>query len=331
MTRHSKRNTSLAFFTAYERQLLEYGTKRRRLGKESFREYDACHLCLARARDPVTCPDEGHLFCRECILESLLAQRKEVKRLQKEFQKRLQEHEAKEKLDNDEAQQRTVEEFELVQAGLAVAAGATKDGSNPAPLRASEPNHSKKRPFKLDEEDMLKAAVAERESHKKAFLEEKAALAKSELRSYWLPSLTPGLESNSDTSSGRMPKLNPICPASGIDSTHELTLKSLVTVEFSEDKNTMTGQGEPQRICPSCKKGLSNGLSGYLAIGCGHVCCKGCVEKFIRESGQCFVCGDFFKNEKGQGGLIEMKGEGTSYAAKGNALAVSKGVAFQGG
>lgn len=34
------------------------------------RRFDACTLCLQRARDPVAC-QKGHLFCRECVLTDL--------------------------------------------------------------------------------------------------------------------------------------------------------------------------------------------------------------------------------------------------------------------
>lgn len=34
------------------------------------RRFDACALCLNRARDPVACQD-GHLFCKECIYTDL--------------------------------------------------------------------------------------------------------------------------------------------------------------------------------------------------------------------------------------------------------------------
>lgn len=41
-----------------------------RLGNESMRRFDACALCLQRARDPVAC-HKGHLFCKECALTDL--------------------------------------------------------------------------------------------------------------------------------------------------------------------------------------------------------------------------------------------------------------------
>lgn len=86
MTKHSKNNTASSVFSYAERQKAEYGTKRvrllrslnpptelsrqQRLGNESMRNFDACALCLQRAREPTAC-DEGHLFCKECVYSDL--------------------------------------------------------------------------------------------------------------------------------------------------------------------------------------------------------------------------------------------------------------------
>lgn len=37
------------------------------------RNFDACALCLQRARDPIAC-DHGHLFCKECAYADLRMQ-----------------------------------------------------------------------------------------------------------------------------------------------------------------------------------------------------------------------------------------------------------------
>jgi nitric oxide synthase-interacting protein len=42
----------------------------KRLGNESMRRFDACVLCLNRAREPLAC-NEGHLFCKECVYTDL--------------------------------------------------------------------------------------------------------------------------------------------------------------------------------------------------------------------------------------------------------------------
>ena len=77
--RHSKNNNDLAFFTYEEKRKLGYGTQRERLGKDSIKPFDACCLCLKPLIGPLCCP-KGHTFCKECILECLLSQKKDIKR-----------------------------------------------------------------------------------------------------------------------------------------------------------------------------------------------------------------------------------------------------------
>ncbi|KAJ0017340.1 hypothetical protein Pint_10793 [Pistacia integerrima] len=77
--RHSKNNNDLAFFTYDEKRKLGYGTQKERLGKDSIKPFDACCLCLKPFIDPMCC-QKGHVFCKECILECLLAQKKDIQR-----------------------------------------------------------------------------------------------------------------------------------------------------------------------------------------------------------------------------------------------------------
>lgn len=118
---HSKRNTSLPHFTSYERSLLRstWGTQRTRLSRESFLPFGSCQLCLQPARAPVVaCAANGDLFCRECAISDLLAQRKEIKRLEKlreEARKRVAEDDAQVA---EQVRERELKEFELVSMGI---------------------------------------------------------------------------------------------------------------------------------------------------------------------------------------------------------------------
>jgi hypothetical protein len=77
MTRHSKNNNALAVFTYQEKLKLKnvYGTLETRVGRDSMKPVDSCSLCIAKARNPVCC-DKGHVYCKECILDSILQQKK---------------------------------------------------------------------------------------------------------------------------------------------------------------------------------------------------------------------------------------------------------------
>ncbi|KAF9207352.1 hypothetical protein BGZ59_011185 [Podila verticillata] len=117
MSRHSKNNTARGHFTYAEMQMLDYGTKKQRLGRDSMRDFDACFLCLQTARDPVCCL-EGHLSCKECIYENILAQKLEIERQTKLLA--LQEAQAQKEQEQKEelAQQIILNEFEKSHMGV---------------------------------------------------------------------------------------------------------------------------------------------------------------------------------------------------------------------
>lgn len=153
--------------------------------------------------------------------------------------------------------------------------------------------------------------------------------------------------------------MSPVCPASQADKPHNYSLHTLVEVKFTEEKDGATKT--TQRICPSCKKALSNTSKAMLAKPCGHVLCKTCVSKFMTPTGvhdphapdvdqnrvACYVCEAVLTERKGKvaksgnepkikaekekikPGLVEIKCEGTGFAGGGKAIVESEGVSFQ--
>ena len=119
---HSKRNTSLAFFTSYERSLLRnsWGSQSTRLARDSFLPFGSCRLCLLSARDPVACSggSKADIFCRECALNDLVAQRKEIKRQEQEWEDREVEKGEEEKIAREEEARRELEKFERTAQGF---------------------------------------------------------------------------------------------------------------------------------------------------------------------------------------------------------------------
>ncbi|RAH50048.1 putative RING finger domain protein [Aspergillus brunneoviolaceus CBS 621.78] len=285
---HSKRNTSLPHFTAYERSLLRsaWGTKRSVIGRDSFLPFGSCRLCLRPARAPVVaCATAGDLFCRECAISDLLAQRQEIKRLEKsreEARKRLAEEEARAL---EEVKGRELREFERVSMGLE-AAGASSVGAGKVQKAvarkvekevgaAVDGEGKRKKVFALDEKIVAKVAREEQERLREELRREKDA--KSALPSFWVPSLTPSTDPD-EIAANKTVKLTPICPASTESNKHGYSLKALVDVHFTEEKGS---GGETTRVCPSCKKTFTNGLKAMLTKPCGHVICQPCVNKFM--------------------------------------------------
>ncbi|OJD16765.1 hypothetical protein AJ78_03103 [Emergomyces pasteurianus Ep9510] len=363
---HSKRNTSLPHFTSYERSLLRstWGTQRTRLSRESFLPFSSCRLCLLPARAPVVaCATNGDIFCRECAVNDLLAQRKEIKRLEKERELAERDKEEGEGRLAEEARERELREFEMVSMGLEQRKrkldaerdwGGGGDGSPNGELA-----RKRRKGFELDEETMRNIAQEEREKVRREIEREKSESSKSQLPSFWVPSLTP---STSNSPHDAKPvKLAPLCPASTPENKHNYSLKGLVNVNFTEDKDDQSG--ETIRICPSCKKGLSNGVKAILTKPCGHVICKPCVDKFMtphqtpdphdtdRKDKEmhgrvlCYVCetdvterraikepkeGKKDKDkDKIRPGLVTINSEGTGFAGGGVNMAKKAGTAFQ--
>lgn len=286
---HSKRNTSLPHFTSYERDLLRttWGTQRTRLSRDSFLPFGSCRLCLEPARPPVVaCATNGDLFCRECAINDLLAQRKEIKRLEREREEARRRLEEEEALTLEEARTRELREFELVSMGLEAtngAAGKKRKAEESEAIaafrqREVEIDGKRRKVFELNEEEMKRAARLEQERLKSELKKEKLE-NKSALPSFWVPSQTP--DTNAFEAAASKPvKLAPICPGSGESNRHTYSLKLLVDVHFTEEKAD-DGIDKLQRVCPSCKKALTNGLKAMLTKPCGHVICFPCVQKFM--------------------------------------------------
>ncbi|EED21909.1 RING finger domain protein, putative [Talaromyces stipitatus ATCC 10500] len=383
---HSKRNTSLPHFTSYERSLLRsnWGTQRTRLSRESFLPFGSCQLCLQPAREPVVaCAHNGDLFCRECAISDLLAQRKEIKRMEREREEDMRRGAEEEAKMMQEARERELKEFELVSMGLEGASqnsGNNKKRKAPTMMdgkedtgcsttaridkvteefrqREVEVNGKRRKVFELSEAEISRYAKTELERLKKKIEQEKAE-AKSALPSFWIPSETPGTENQASKNL----KLSPICPGSTKENRHEYSLKTLVDVNFTEEKTELAG-GTTTRICPSCKKSLTNGLKAMLTKPCGHVICQPCVTKFMTPETTidphrtdqedaaigrmlCYVCETDItpinkhsksskeKHKEGKSGkikpgLVEIKSEGTGFAGGGDNMAKKQGVAFQ--
>lgn len=145
-----------------------------RLNRESFLPFGSCGLCLGIAREPVSCR-RGDIFCRECALANIIAQKRDIKRANKARQGALDEAAKVKALEDQQEKERTVQEFELTQAGLDL----TKRGS--AAVEATEvstPGDSTslvrtKRKFELDQDELDRITREDKIKARKAIDEEK--------------------------------------------------------------------------------------------------------------------------------------------------------------
>ncbi|KAH9924987.1 uncharacterized protein BXZ73DRAFT_50170 [Epithele typhae] len=344
MTKHSKNNTASSIFSYAEYKKLDYGTKRQRLGNESMRRFDACALCLQRARDPVAC-QKGHLFCRECVLTDLVTQIGDIKRQKVKLEALEKEAEEERQRAREAARERVLREFEKGQLGLA----ATSTVSTVSGLDGSAARGTKRK-FDFDASEVEGLAREAEEAALRQIEREQADALKSKLPDFWLPSLTPtyaGPAGAAPTSLADI-KLQTTCHGGP---PHPLARKHLIAVKWSFDTSlgsagksveatpasTESGESttapkgatreeEKPPICPSCKKQLSNNTLLHLMKPCGHVTCKTCTDTLVRPAKQCILC-DVKLDKKD---IIDLTREGTGYAAGGLAETSKKGIAFQG-
>ncbi|KAI0527082.1 hypothetical protein KFK09_002680 [Dendrobium nobile] len=273
--RHSKNNNDLAFFTYDEKRKLGYGTQKERLGKDSIKPFDTCCLCLKPFIDPLCC-QKGHVFCKECILECLLAQKKDIKR-------KLAAHAAQQKQQKDEE----LERLSLQQAREIDAFDQQNHGAVP---QYNDKSHSRD-----------KNGFHGANSVKVTSYEEEALRT---MKAFWLPSATPEAPVKVDA-----PSSDTICP----EGKEKLKLKTLFSIYFTEDNNKENKRSksvDSNYICPSCKVTLTNTLSLVAINTCGHVFCKKCADRFIAKDKFCLVC----NKECREKNLVFLEKGGTGFA-----------------
>jgi nitric oxide synthase-interacting protein len=166
-----------------------WGTSTARLSRDSFLPFASCWLCYEPAIDPVTCAN-GDIFCRECALSNILAQKKEIKRAEKAREQEEREAQEEKARRDAEAQERAIREFELTQAGLSIKRSESANSSGrekPEPVaRETErlengtengAKRGEKRKFSLDPDEVARIATEERAKARKALDDEKVTQA----------------------------------------------------------------------------------------------------------------------------------------------------------
>ncbi|KAL5697554.1 E3 ubiquitin-protein ligase csu1 [Ranunculus cassubicifolius] len=273
--RHSKNNNDLAFFTYDEKKKLGYGTQRERLGKDSIKPFDACSLCLKPFIDPLCC-QKGHVFCKECILECLLSQKKDI-------QRKLAAHSLQQTQEKNEE-----EEKQLLQKARELEA-FDQQNHGAVPQYTDSKNHSR------DKNNFHGA-----NSVKVTSYEEEALRT---MKAFWLPSATPEAPNKVDA-----PSTCTVCP----EGKEKLRLKTLFPIYLQkEDKDQKKSNSiDTKFICPSCKVTLTNTLTLVAVNTCGHVFCKKCSDRFMAVDKMCLVCNKACKERN----LVCLEKGGTGFA-----------------
>lgn len=172
-----KRNTTRPVFTSYEREQAKsnWSSRSAQLNRDSFLPFGFCSLCLENAREPVACP-RGDIFCRECALANLLAQKKELKRAEKARQHAEKEAARIRAIVDEEERERAIRDFELTQAGLSSNAGKKSVHAAAAEGEKEEAvavRAGSKRKFALDADELDRIAEHDKAKARRAIDDEK--------------------------------------------------------------------------------------------------------------------------------------------------------------
>lgn len=185
------RDRNAASFTYHERQQAKQvsGTQSGVFGRESMKDFDACSLCLLRARDPRSC-SEGHLYCQECIITNLLSQKRDIKRQSLLLERMRAESEAEMAAARAAARDRVLREFESTQSSLAntSSANTARDGKQSANTDdgARVALRGTKRSFQLDEDEIERLTNQATDEALRKTTHEMAEARKAKLPNYWL-------------------------------------------------------------------------------------------------------------------------------------------------
>ena len=294
MSRHSKNNTAGAVFTYKEKKMLKgiYGTQTKVLGSESMKKFEQCCICLQKAEDPFCC-FKGHLFCKECIMDHMVLQKKKIKRLIK-----------KEKLSEKE---RIREEDHLKEEQAKVELEVRKQKNEDFGRRQIVKGFNVK--LNLDvvtdekeklriEEEALKKKIQSKEVFDYDNKQMKEKLAQS---SFWIQeiplqtSIIKPILAIKGQAKLKKRKLKMICPG---DNEHPLKLKYLTKLIIKEiDKKF---------VCKFCDKSLNFQKVSCLS-DCGHVYCQKCLKHIGKNT---CLCGLKFRKRE----MIKLQESGSGYS-----------------
>jgi nitric oxide synthase-interacting protein len=254
--------------------------------------------------NPVVCGD-GHLFCRECILQSLLVQSKQIETATSRFESAQQAAKVRRTAEDSVATVAAKQQFlatsNSVAATAATAAAADTNAnvstaassSSTTAVGASNPDAVHR--------DLKRKKMEETESRG--------------VTCFWAHSEIPVAPEED----APPPPASTMCP----EGEHALKMKQLVSVIFKPASGAAATDND-RFECPSCLKVLKNGVECSVVKSCGHAMCATCLAK---QDGHCFVCEKPFKSKH----VIPLKNRGTGFAGAGGQLTATKqGVQFVG-
>lgn len=301
MPRHSKHSCAAPVFTPGERAKLNYGTQEKRMTGDSFKDFDACDICLHTLEDPLVCT-KGHMFCKGCVYENLLAQKDHMKRQTKAFEEQALIKESKNLSSEEAKKMKQIEQFEKSESSVTSQGAKKNGGGSGAPIGYVAVTLEDGKTSYVPDKSFVKAHMVGSANLSEEKRKERAAM----LPSFWVPSLTP----DEGAKTVQKPAEHTSCPAGG----HMLRLKQLRPIKFTigrKEEGKNNGSAQPQ--CSSCSKTFTKASKAAVLRGCGHVVCTTCVDTFIQKEGLCVECNAPVVAKD----IVKLESGGTSFAAGG--------------
>lgn len=302
-------------------------------------------LTLSPSALPLKACKEGHIFCKECVLTSILEQKSSIAATKASLAKLAAQQEEEREQAREKARRKVLEDFERgIGFGHLIDDRSKRGGEDNAVAGPSSPAAGFKRkettsssPDPSSSTSSLSSIPAKAQSL--AAAAEQRALSeleeaqrssrKSKLPSFWLPSLMPS-EREGDVDLRAVSEEMGVRCRVGSERGHPLTIKGLVEAKFAEAAGGGDDAGKA-KACPTCSKQLSNNTKLLLMRSCcGTVMCGRCFEQLVekpakkegKESGECPACMRKLKDIKKD--VVALQREGTGFAGGGGTSEVTK-------
>uniref|UniRef100_A0A7S3CXN5 Nitric oxide synthase-interacting protein zinc-finger domain-containing protein n=1 Tax=Palpitomonas bilix TaxID=652834 RepID=A0A7S3CXN5_9EUKA len=298
-SRHQKNNTAGSIFTYQEREKLKLGTLKKRIGKESVRDWDVCALTLQEPKEPL-CTPAGIIYDKAAIYENLYDQAIEISNAKKAWKK--QQRQFQEEKDKEEQKKRALElsEFERAETGISVKRSKTTSG-------VLDQRH-------LD--DALQTASTYKGISSTVAIKTKET-ASAASNSFWMPSKTP----DSGEHLIKKPDGATRCPATNkpLKMKELFPLKLTTVQEVGGDTEKLDGK-EFKFACPSCRKTLTNTIKAVAIKSTGHVYCKHCIDLIIKPDMICLASSKKVTEDD----FVPLASGGTGFASHDDKLEVKR-------
>lgn len=303
MTRHGKNCTAASVYSYHERQrdakVSGYGTLHARLGADSIKGFDCCSLTLQPCKDPVITPN-GYLFDRQAILEYILAQKREIAKRTKQWEKQMTVNTEELKKAQQSDREQTIRKF------AEVAATPVHSGQKTSFEETCEGNSTTNPLKRAGSAIIVQPAQKVRAIGNEGDISNMRGERSKQLPSFWIPELNP----TADATKLEKPSQKVLCPLSG----KPLKLKDLMDVKFTpipkdDDKSLIVAQ--TRYMCAVTHDALTN------ATRCAYLKKSKCivtwdvVETLIKKDWLDPISGDPMTEND----IVELQRGGTGFAA----------------